>query len=71
MFENTDIVSNARRHKLHQETITSPPKNAIVLGKKKKREMEKNKYIISSVNKTRDKVEASEKSIKEEKSSPT
>lgn len=39
--------------------------------KKKKREMEKNKYIISSVNKTRDKVEASEKSIKEEKSSPT
>lgn len=72
MSENTDIVvSNARRHKLNQETITSTPKNVIVLeGGRKKGEMEKNTYIISSVNKIRDEVEASETSIKEKKVIP-
>lgn len=55
MSENTDIVaSNARRHKPNQEIITATPKNANVMREKKKEkiEMERNKYIMSSMNKT-------------------
>lgn len=71
MSENTDIVASyTRRHKLNQETITATPENATVWGKKK-RKMERNKYIMFSVNKTGEKVEALGTAIKGKKSRPT
>lgn len=70
MSENTDIVvSNVRRHKLTKRQLLLHQKVQLswVGGGVQKREMEKNKYIMFSMNKTGEEVEALETSIKEKK----